>query len=298
MKNKTIKRKVWIPTVIGIMSLTSGCSWLFGGFGVLPGRPLRVGGNPVMGKVRRVEESSWAKGQRPDSSQLDASTRIALEALWLHDARGEHASIPAFSRISWQLAMVGAPPELLEWAHKAAIEEIGHAKLCFALAEGYGNRSHSIESMPEMQSGFDLTDDPIELMAKETLFDGCLVESFFAHLASEAAIECEEPATRAALEQIAAEEKSHAAFSWALLEWLLEEHPEKVRVVIQKALPELENHSRPHAVNKELGPLVEAADPNLLIKHGKLPDSKWQEIWAFHLKEIKQRLQDLASKRA
>ena len=38
--------------------------------------------------------------------------RAALEALWLHDAQKEHASVPAFSRISWMLAAVGAPADV------------------------------------------------------------------------------------------------------------------------------------------------------------------------------------------
>lgn len=300
MKKTRMKNTFLIPVLGCVMSLASGCSWLLDELGHLgpgaPGRPLRVQGNPVMGDVYIAEGSQWAKGQRPDSSQLDEPTRAALEALWLHDARGEHASIPAFSRISWQLAMIGAPPELLEWAHKAALEEIGHARLCFAIAEGYGNRSYSVQPIPEMsEGGFDLTNDPIELVATETLFDGCLVEGFFANLASAAAMQCEEPATLAALEQIAREEKSHAAFSWTLLEWLLEQHPVKVRAIIQNALLALENHSRPHAVGGELAHLVMAADPELLIKHGKLPDEQWQEIWASHLQVTQQKLQQLAS---
>jgi hypothetical protein len=291
MKRETIfKRKLWVATMMGIMSLTAGCH----SFVPLPGRPLRIQGTPVMGEVCLTEGSRWAKGQRPNPSQLDAPTRIALEALWLHDARGEHASIPAFSRISWQLAMIGAPPELLEWAHRAALEEIGHAQLCFALAEGYGNRSYSVQPVPEMlKGGFDFTSDPVGLMATETLFDGCLVEGFFANLVSVAATHCREPATLAALEQIAREEKSHAAFSWALLEWLLEQHPARVRKIIQEALPDLKNYSRPRAVSEELKHLVMAADPEQLIRHGKLPDEQWQEIWACHLKEMQQKLQQL-----
>ena len=293
MKKTRMKSTFLVPVLGCVISLTSGCSWCMPG--LLPGRPLRIQGNPVMGEVYLAEGSQWAKGQRPDSSQLDEPTRVALEALWLHDARGEHASIPAFSRISWQLAMIGAPPELLERAHKAALEEIGHAQLCFALAEGYGKRSYSVQPIPEMlEGGLDFTNDPIALMATETLFDGCLVEGFFAKLASVAAMQCEESATLAALEQIAREEKSHAAFSWALLEWLLERHPVEVRAIIQKALLDLETYSRPRAVDGEREYLVMAADPALLIKHGRLPDEQWQEVWTHHLVETQQKLQRLA----
>jgi len=285
------KQLVWIPLLTCMMGLT-GCGG--SGFVPLPGRPLHIQGKPVRAEVHLGKGSNWARGQRPDSSHLDEPTRTALEALWLQDARGEHASIPAFSRISWQLVAIGAPSELLEWAHKAALEEISHTRLCFALAEGYGGRSYYVQPIPDMLvGGLDLTNDPIKVIAIETIFDGCLMEGFFANLASVATIQCEEPATLAALEQIAHEEASHAAFSWALLKWLFKEHPTKLKAVIQNADYDLEAYRRPKAVNRKLKHLVEKANPELLIKHGRLPDEQWQQIWDDHLVKIQQDLQQL-----
>ena len=48
------------------------------------------------------------------------------------------------------LAAVGAPADLLERSFAAAQEEIEHTRLCFALAAGYGGRSHGVEPMPEL----------------------------------------------------------------------------------------------------------------------------------------------------
>jgi len=294
MKKGFIKNQRWIPLITCMMGLT-GCS--FGSFGMgQPGRPLRIQGELVSTEVHLGEGSNWAKGQRPDSSYLDESTRIALEALWLQDARGEHASIPAFSRISWQLATIGAPPELLEWAHKAALEEINHARLCFALAEGYGGRSYSVQPIPKMlEGGLDLANDPIEVIATETLFDGCLIEGFFAKLASSAKDQCEEPATLAALEQIAGEEESHTAFSWAVLEWLFNQHPAKVKAIIENSYHDLQTYSRPKAISGKQKRLIEKADPELLIKHGRLPDEQWQKIWDDHLAKTLEELQQLVN---
>lgn len=291
------KNKLWI-LLLGCMIGLTGCMSLFGlgigGIGLMPGRPLRIEGEQVIAAVHLGKESNWAKGERPDCSQLDESTRMALEALWLRDAQGEHASIPAFSRISWQLAMIGAPPELLEWAHKAALEEINHARLCFALAEGYGKRSYSVQPIPEMaESGLDLTNDPITLIATETVFDGCLVEGFFAKAAAVAAAQCEEPAALAALDQIAREEASHTAFSWALLEWLFQEHPSLVKPIIENAHRNLGTHTRPNAISWEQKQLIEKADPELLSKHGRLSDEQWQTIWDDHLVIMEQDLQKL-----
>lgn len=272
-----------------ILALT-GCS----GFSVLPGRPLRIQGEPVITPVHLDGVSNWAQGQHPELSDLDEFTRSALAMLWLQDARGEHASIPAFARISWQLAAIGAPPELLEWAHKAALEEINHARICFALAEGYGGRSYFVQPIPEMlQEGLDLGHDPISVIAKETLFDGCLMEGFFANVALSAATHCEEPAVLAALTTIAHEERSHAAFSWAILEWLLQQHPTKVNVIIQNAFHDFKTSKRPLAVSTEQQRLIRKANPKLLIKHGRLPDEQWQKIWDEHLIKTQGRLIEL-----
>ncbi len=253
---------------------------------VLPGRPLRFEGAPIATEVRLSEAGVWAQGLRPDTALLDEATRKTLAELWLQDARGEHASIPAFSRISWQLAALGAPPELLAWAHQAAIEEIGHARLCFALAEGYSGQSYQVEPIPQMlEPGFELSNNPLASMAEETLFDGCLVEGFFAELAARALIQSTEPAVHAALQQIAKEEQSHADFSWALLKWLHQQNPETVEAIIQNGIKKLSSRSRPKAPGQNKG-----ADPQLLMQHGKLPDSQWKEAWDRHIVKLQEDL--------
>ena len=60
-----------------------------------------------------------------------------------------------------------------------------------------------VRTIPKMlQSGFDLTCDPIQVIATETIFDGILMEGFFARVAAAAASQCEEPATLNALEPV------------------------------------------------------------------------------------------------
>lgn len=282
-------RPQFLGVLFGCLIGLSGCT----GIGILPGRPLRIQGQPVIPQVQDGV-SNWAQGQRPDCSELDESTRASLEMLWLQDARGEHASISAFSRISWQLAALGAPSELLELAHKAALEEIKHARMCFALAEGYGKHSYCVQPMPEMlehQLGF--SGDPIREITKETIFDGCLMEGFFAKVALKAANHCEDTAVHTALKQIAYDEKSHADFSWAVLNWLLVQYPSKVRTIIVHAQHDLEKYSRPNAVSAEQKFLVEKANPKQLIKHGRLPDEQWRDIWDDHLRTLQKDLQEM-----
>jgi len=268
-----------------IVALGAPVAWLLGlltfGLGATGGawgRPLRIRGRQRHPSLRAG--SDWTQGARPSPAGLDEPTRAALEALWLHDAQKEHASVPAFARISWLLAAVGAPADLLAWSHRAALEEIEHTRRCFALAAGYAGRSHSVEPMPELLlGGLDLTGDPRAALAAESLADGCQLEYFNADVAAACAEVCEEPVTRAVLAQIAAEERSHAEFSWALVTWLLQRDRPHVEAALRDALAALARYPRPTAVSADKRARVERADPQALRRHGRLPDARWAEIW-------------------
>ena len=262
-----------------------GASW---------GRPLRIKGKQVHADL--IKGSDWTRGEMPDAKKLDSATRDALEALWLHDAQKEHASVPAFSRISWLLVSVGAPAEIVEWSHRAAIEEIEHTQLCFALAQGYSNSntSYTVKPMPELLSGgLDLKDDALIVLAKESLSDGCQLEDFNADVAAACSDVCEERVTRNVLKQIALEERSHAEFSWKVLEWTLEQSPNQVRKSIEQTLIDLKKYKRPTAYSWDIKRLIQKASPEMLLKHGRLDDKVWGEIWDQRLIETQQRLSEL-----
>lgn len=289
-----------VRLVLGLVTfLGAGVGWLggvvsqaLGSMGGAWGRPLRVRGRQLHPEL--CEGADWTRGARPSPEGLDGPTRRALEALWLHDAQKEHASVPAFARLSWLLATVGAPVELAEWCHRAALEEIEHTRLCFALAAGYGGTSHSVEPMPDLLlGGLDGVKDPRLTLAAESITDGCLLEDYNADVAAECARACEEPATRAVLEQIAREERSHADFSWALVRWLLERHPAAVRPAVEAELSRLEAVRRPTAVSSEKASLVALADAAALRRHGRLPDTEWARLWARRLEETKRRVRAL-----
>jgi hypothetical protein len=260
------------------------------------GRPLRLRGRILHPRLR--SGSDWTRGERPDTGGLDAPTRAALEALWLHDAQKEHASVPAFARISWLLAAVGAPAELVEAAHRAALEEIDHARRCFALAAAYGQRSHSVEPMPDLLfGGLDLRGDPLARLAAESLTDGCLLEDFNADVAGACERGCQEPTVKDVLARIAREERSHADFSWALLTWLLARGDNRVTRAVAKAATELAAVRRPTAMSASAGPLAEYADPASMRAHGRVPDFMWAQLWRDRLAETKRRVDALLASR-
>lgn len=271
-----------------IPSLLVGCASTSCGWG----RPLRSRGKQVFPELRHG--SDWTAGAQPSRQGLDAATCAALEALWLHDAQKEHASVPAFARISWMLAAVGAPADLMAWAHRAALQEVDHAQRCFALAAGYGGRSHSVEPMPDLLlSGLELSGDPLQTLMRESLEDGCQLEEFNADVAADAARHCDEPVTRAVLEQIAREEASHAALSWALLEWALERAPEQGRGELALAEQQLRQVKRPVAVSEHLAQIVGPGNPVQLRRHGRVPDATLETLWQQRLQHTLDRLSAL-----
>ena len=273
------------PLLLGILSMLGAPLGWFGGIlaiglsglGGAWGRPLRVRGRQLHPNLR--DGADWTRGERPRADDLDAPTRTALAALWLHDAQKEHASVPAFSRVSWMLAAVGAPAELLEGAHRAAMEEIEHTRLCFALAAGYAGEARTVEAMPDLLLGMEFGDDPLATLAVESLEDGCLLEDYNADVAGACAEACTEPVTLRVLQTIAEEERSHADFSWQVLRWALERDPERVRPAVERALVRLGRYPRPTAVSREKQALVDRADGDAMLAHGRLPDARWAEIW-------------------
>ncbi len=268
----------------------SGGLGVGGALGGAWGRPLRLRGRIVHPELRAG--SDWTRGDRPSTAGLDEATRRALEALWLHDAQKEHASVPAFSRLSWQLIAVGAPANLVEAVHVAALEEIDHTRRCFALAAGYGGRSHSAEPMPDLLLGgaLDLPGRPLEAIAVESLKDGCLLEDFNADVAAACAAACLEPVTRDVLERIAREERAHAELSWKIVAFCVERGGAPVRRAVERAAGELAGVARPTAASAEKADLVARADAAALRRHGRLPDTEWAALWSARVEQTATRL--------
>lgn len=200
-----------------------------GGFGVLAayldlligavvmadpaGRPLRVKGRRIHARVRAGCE--WGRGPAPDVSALDAGTRRRRGQKWLREARAEHASVPAFARLAWQLSAHGAPPQLIARAHVAALEEIEHARRCFALAGAYLGEPQTVEPLPlgALEPG------TREALALESALDGWVREGEAADRALAASRRERDPVVRALYEQIAREERGHAELARDIVKW-------------------------------------------------------------------------------
>ncbi|HMF40658.1 MAG TPA: hypothetical protein VKQ32_08185 [Polyangia bacterium] len=185
------------------------------------GRPLRIESKIVVATPCGSE--GWgAEGGEPDTTRLSPELRAALAEAWTTTATFEHASVPAFARISTTLVALGAPARLVEATHRAALDEIRHARLAFGLAAAYGGKPVAPGPLPDLQRAAAVTASTRAELAAETVVDGCLAEGVAAAAAEEAARRAADPVVRATLQAVAADEASHAELAWDIVRWCCE----------------------------------------------------------------------------
>jgi hypothetical protein len=143
----------------------------------------------------------------------------ARAAAWAIAGSGEHASVAAFARLSLQLLRLGAPSDLLRGVHQAAMDEVGHAEICWAIAQRFGAPRVSAGPFPFPDSI--AVDADLPALAAAAVREGCLAETLGAHVVSVAAELASELEVQAALRRIAREEAAHAVLSFRIIAWAL-----------------------------------------------------------------------------
>ena len=238
------------------------------GNGGCGGRALRVARAAVT--ARATDAAGWDT-DLPAAAHLPPEVRGALARLWTQSARAEHASVPAFSRLSLSLVALGAPAYLVEAAHRAALEEIVHARLAFSLASAYAGEPVGPGPLPELQDARAVTaTSPAELCA-ESLIDGCLLEGTAAEVARRALARARDDQARTALAIIARDEASHTALAWDVVHWCRAEGGEPVRRALGAAL-----RMAPATIKS---PTIPAALADVLADHGWLGAAVWEDAF-------------------
>jgi hypothetical protein len=244
------------------VSLSGNCA--------IAGRPFLVEARAVTAEVRRGGgASSWAAApQLPDVSELSPSDRAALATAWLDDARMEHASVASFARFSMDLLAVGAPADLVAAAHEAALDEIRHARLCFALAGAYAGEALAPAAFPFGGPITPATD--LASMAAAAVREGCIGETLAALQAAEQLAHATDPAVRAALTTIAEDEAAHAELAWRAVTWALAQGGEPVRCAVAAAFAELPRIVAAAAPASGSADLTAHGRPDRLALHASL----------------------------
>lgn len=187
----------------------------------VPGRALRIGRAVVVAPPTTAGAgNAWqANAPMPDTSRMPGAAREILAVFWAENARAEHASVPAFSRLSLTLISLGAPAQLVEAAHRAALQEIDHARRTFALAAGYGDRAIAPGPLPELAGAPAVTAATLEELASESLVDGCFLEGVAAAVAADAVSRVQDESVLEVMRVIARDEHEHAELAWSVVRW-------------------------------------------------------------------------------
>ena len=140
--------------------------------------------------------------------------RSALGAYFASAARLEAASVTAFRRLRDELALHGAPSELLDAARAAERDEVRHTRAMARLARRHGGRY----VRPRVA---EVAPRSLEVIAQENVVEGCARETFGALLATWQAAHVDDRDLAVTLSEIANDETRHAALSWAIARWSL-----------------------------------------------------------------------------
>lgn len=194
-------------------------------------RPFLVGSS--MRSAVAQARGDWSQALAPLLLRPDAATSRMLAASWLKDALEEHASVAAFARFTMLLLSVSAPPELVVQSQRASLDEIRHARACFALAERHGGVAHGPSALTVHDS---LGKMSLAEIAALTAEEGCVGETLGAALAAEQLAVTSDPGTIAVLRKIALDEARHAELAWRFVAWATRKGGPEVERAVARAV--------------------------------------------------------------
>jgi hypothetical protein len=183
-----------------------------------------------------------------------------LAEMWVSDARSEHASIASFARATLELLALAAPPALVHATQAASLDEVEHARVCFALASRHAGRALGPGPLPATSPR---AADLVRL-ACDVFVEGCVGETIAALAATRAGHGCEDAEVRAALARISDDETRHAALAWATLAWACERGGAAARAAVRAVAAAM------RAAVLSAGAPEADADAAALARHGRL----------------------------
>ncbi len=152
-----------------------------------------------------------------ETADLATDARAVLAERWTREAAFEHASIASFAQLTLDLLALSAPPELLVETQRAALDEIGHAQIAFALATAYGGTPVGPAGLAALPGA----SRSLPAIARTTFVDGCIGESIASVALAEESRATVDPVLRDALATMAEDEERHAELAWRIVAWAL-----------------------------------------------------------------------------
>jgi hypothetical protein len=260
------------PTFVGTTccyAVAAAC--VSGGAGGVPGRPFLVEREARVAGADHRDDWTLQSSKTPELSE---GARERLARAWLDDALLEHASVAAFARFTLELLSLGAPPELVQASGAAALDEIEHAKLCFAAASRYAGRALGPGKL-DVKDAVGSTN--FVAFALRTFEEGCVGETLAALLAEEALDRASDPFVRSVLERIASDEARHAELAWRAVHWAISSGGPTVVQALERAFVELrERESLAASCADDADD--EAARADAWQAHGRLTPSEARKL--------------------
>lgn len=155
--------------------------------------------------------------------------KTELAERFVEIARIEHSSVASFADLSLTLLAHGAPIELVEGAHRAALDEIAHATAALEIASSIDGVSRTAGRMPIPEG-----DRSFHGLVRSTVIDGCFGEVMGTLEAVDAT--SDDPSITAFFEMVAEEEAQHAVLAFRIVRWALEHDRAAAEVAIREAI--------------------------------------------------------------
>ncbi|WP_437743391.1 ferritin-like domain-containing protein [Sorangium sp. So ce1504] len=226
--------------------------WECAGISCAIGRPFVVDGQPRA--AQGAARDDWRAPAELDVASLSPEVRELAAAHYAAVAALEHASIASFARFSLQLLTLGAPAALVGEAHRAALDEVEHARLAYGVASRLAGRA--IGPGPLLEAATAPLGASVAEVVEALVEEGCVGEALGAAEGREIAQRAGDPALAATLARIAADEERHAALSWRALSWMLATFGGPARSAAERAFSRA---AARYAVDPAPGPAVHEA---------------------------------------
>jgi hypothetical protein len=257
--------------------------------GLTKGRVLRIRNRAQLPEPARGD--GWAGDAVALECTLTADERRVVGELWLLTARMEHASVAAFSQLGLHLAALGAPSRLLQATHRAALDEIRHARACFAIVRAVTGESHTAGPIRALATTRAATID-LTRLAVGSLVDGCLGEGLAADVAAHGARCAEDRTIREVLAMIARDEAGHAELAWDVLAWCLAEGGAALALAVEARVAVLGRELTPQL------PDLTGFDAAALARHGIIDQRTLGDLAGARIAAVQDRARRMLADRA
>jgi hypothetical protein len=218
----------------------------------------------------------------PDPSGLSPAARRALSGVWAFRANAEREAELRFTRLLGELTEAEAPPEAVQLAVRAILDEQRHVVLCDSLASAYRSPGAAAPKFPAPDPSplgpKDL--EPRDRLLYEVVAFCCVTETLNSSLMKVSRDRASVPEAREALRTILRDEVGHARIGWA---HLAHEVARRRGGFLGEMLPRM----LAGAVKDELfSPGPAHPDEAMLETHGELSERLRLELFESALRDV------------